>query len=316
MNPINLDQLLAQISGLQANSASSGIMVGARFDRLLENLRLTQDQRDDGITKHSGVRSCLNQHYWGTSSGSANSLLVGSWGKSSEIRPPRDIDVMFVLPQEVYERFQTRPGNRQSQLLQEVKSVLARTYINTDMSGDGQVIVVRFISYGVEIVPAFELTTGRYWICDTNNGGRYKTIDPVAEINGVKESNTATNGNTRDLIRMTKRWQDYCSVPLKSFVIELLAIDFLRTWEHRGKSTTYHDWMTRDFFRWLKDKSAYSFVTVPGTYETIYLGDAWKSKAESACTRAEKACDYEAGNKPFAAGEEWQKIFGTFIPIS
>lgn len=316
--PSPLEEMLAQIAGIQAlsNATSSGISVTARFARLLENLRLTQDQREDGITKHSGVRSCLNSHYYGTSSGSANSMLVGSWGKSTEIRPPRDIDVMFVLPYEVYQRFESRPGNKQSQLLQEVKSVLARTYQSTDMSGDGQVIVVRFISYGVEVVPAFKLTSGQYWICDTNNGGRYKRTDPIAEIDGVKQSNDQTIGNTRDLIRMVKRWQEHCSVPLKSFVIELLAIDFLRIWEYRGKGSTYYDWMTRDFFRWLKQKSAYNYVTVPGTSETIYLGDDWKSKAESACGRAEKACDHEAGNRPYSAGEEWQKIFGTFIPIS
>ena len=90
---------------------------------------------------HSGVRRCLNYNYYGTSSGAANSFLVGSWGKSTEIRPPRDIDVMFVLPFEVYQRFEQRPGNKQSQLLQEVKGVLARNYPATEMRGDGVLFV-------------------------------------------------------------------------------------------------------------------------------------------------------------------------------
>jgi hypothetical protein len=59
----------------------------------------------------------------------------------------------------------------QSALLQEVKSVLTETYPNSDMSGDGQVVVVRFGTYNVEVVPAFALTNGRYWICHTNDGG-------------------------------------------------------------------------------------------------------------------------------------------------
>jgi len=316
MSHQTLDQLLSQLGGSTLLTASAGITVGTRFDKLLENLRLTDDQHRDGIVKYTGVRICLNSHYYGVSSGSANSLLVGSWGKSTEIRPPRDIDVMFALPSWVYDRFQTRPGNKQSQLLQEVKSVLAKSYPATEMSGDGQVVMVRFTSYSVEVVPAFKLTTGKYWICDTNNGGSYKTVDPDVEIAAVKDSNTVTSGNTRDLIRMMKRWQEHCSVPLKSFIIELLAIDFLQTWEHRGKSSTWYDWMTRDFFRWLKQKSAYYSVSVPGTYECIHIGDAWKSKAESACARAEKACEYESYKRPYSAGEEWQKIFGTFIPTS
>src|SRR5438067_160515 len=99
--------------------------VSQRFDKFLANIRLTTDQEKDGITKHSGVRKCLNLHYYNNTSESENSMLVGSWGKRTRVRPPRDIDVLFILPNSVYRRFESRPGNKQSQLLQEVKSVLA-----------------------------------------------------------------------------------------------------------------------------------------------------------------------------------------------
>jgi len=285
----------------------------ARFKRLLENLTLTDAQKADGETKHRGVRKCLNAHYYSSGSETANSLLVGSWGKATRIRPPRDIDVLFQLPYSVYQRFEQRPGNKQSQLLQEVKSVLEKTYPITKMRGDGQVVVVQFGSYAVEVVPAFALDGGGYWICDTNGGGKYKKTDPDAEVAAIKQSNDASNNNTRDLIRMMKCWQAYCNVPLKSFQIELLAIDFLALWEHRGKSATYYDWMTRDFFTYLISK-ANSVLFVPGTWETVWLSDAWKSRAESALWRAERACADES-NYPCLAGGEWQKIYGTDIPI-
>lgn len=275
---------------------------------------LTADQQSDGQTKHTGVRQCLDEWYYG-SKYSGNGFLVGSWGKSTEIRPPRDIDIIFVLPKSVYDRFQERSGNKQSQLLQEIKYVLSQTYSTTEMSGDGQVVIVPFSSYGVEVVPAFLLQGGQYWICDTNDGGRYKTADPNAEIKKVKDSNDATKGNTRDLIRMLKRWQEYCNVPLKSFLIELLAMDFLASWQYKGNSTVYYDWMVRDFFLFLKNKSQWSSVIVPGTYESIYLGDTgWQSRAESAYNRAVKAIEYETSNMPYSAGGEWQKIFGDDIP--
>jgi hypothetical protein len=56
-----------------------------------------------------------------------------------------------------------------------------------------------------------------------------------------------------------------------------------------------------------------SYVTVPGTYEIIWIRDAWKSRAESARYRAEKACEYEAKEMPNSALAEWQKIFGNYI---
>jgi Second Messenger Oligonucleotide or Dinucleotide Synthetase domain len=289
--------------------------VSARFTSFLSNLKLTYSQRVDGSTKHKGVRTCLNRHYYNSSSDSDNSLLAGSWGKSTEIRPPRDIDVLFGLPKSVYDQYESRIGNKQSQLLQEVKSVLAATYSTTKMRGDGQVIVVPFESYAVELVPAFLLTDGKYWICNTPDGGSYKTVDPKAEKSHIKVSNDDTKGNTRDLIRMMKCWQDYCNVPLKSFVIELLVVQFIAGWAHKGKSTVYYDWMVRDFLNYLKGKYSWESVSVPGILETISLGDSWKSRAETAYSRAAKACEYEAAKKPDEAGSEWQKIFGSLIPI-
>src|SRR5213595_2656276 len=93
--------------------------VSTRFSTLLDNLRLTDAQRTDGKTKQEGVRYALNRHYYDSYSSTDNSFLAGSWGKGTEIRPPRDIDVMFVLPFSVYDRYQQVQGNKQSQLLQE-----------------------------------------------------------------------------------------------------------------------------------------------------------------------------------------------------
>lgn len=181
------------------------------------------------------------------------------------------------------------------------------------MRGDGQVVMVQFDSYAVEVVPAFALDGGGYWICDTNGGGRYKKTHPDAEIAAVRVSNEASNNNTRDLIRMMKCWQAYCNVPMKSFQIELLVIEFLELWPYRGRSAMYYDWMTRDFFKFLIGK-ANGWVMVPGTFEIVWLGDEWRSRAESALGRAERACADEI-SYPCLAGGEWQRIYGTDIPM-
>lgn len=289
--------------------------VSQRFDTFLSNISLTTEQEQDGIKKHSGVRSCLNKHYFNITSESANSRLVGSWGKWTRVRPPRDIDVLFVLPHAVYQRYEGKVGNKQSQLLQEVKSVLSNTYSTTKMRADGQVVVVPFASYAVEVAPAFKLTNGRYWICDTNDGGKYKETDPDAEIQAISASDTQYKGNTRHLIKMMKKWQAYCSVPLKSFLVELVAIEFISSWQHHGNTSVYYDWMVRDFLQHLINKAG-SYVLVPGTYEIIWLGSDWKSRAESAYSRAVKGCQYEADNKNTDAWWEWHNIFGDDVPLN
>lgn len=51
-----------------------------------------------------------------------------------------------------------------------------------------------------------------------------------------------------------------------------------------------------------------------GTENIIQLGDAWKSKLETAYARALKACEYEKADDGDAAAREWRKIFGPQFP--
>lgn len=307
-------QLNGGLFSLLPNSSSPmWIAVRQRFTQFHNSLALTPAQFLDGLTKRNGVVSCLNRHYYDLSSDTDNSFLIGSWGKNTATRPPRDVDVYFVLPVEVYHRLQSYAWNRQSALLQEVKDALSLTYPNTDMHGDGQVILVHFESYNVEVIPAFPLDNGQYWICDTHNGGSYKQTDPWSEVRHIDAIDKITNGNLRPLIHMLKAWQENCCIPLKSFMLELLAADFLQKSPWRLNDFFYFDWITRDFFAYLYHQ-VNTFVTVPGTQERIYLGNEWQSRTLMAYNRAEKACQYEKLNLVEAAGEEWQKIFGQQIP--
>lgn len=286
--------------------------VSSRFETFLNNITLTQAQKDAGSERKASVVRALNAHYWSANSDSSNSKYIGSWGKFTRIRPPRDVDVLFTLPKSVYDRFAGRTGNVQSQLLQEVKNVLLAKFPNTAIRGDGPIVNVPFSAYNVELAPAFLLTGGQYWICMTDNGGRYKTADYDAEITLIRESNDNTKGNTRNLVRMMKCWQGYCDVPIKSFWLELLAVEFLSSWEYRTQSKMFYDWMVRDFLKYLEGRKN-SYVYAPGTREAMYLGSAWLSKAQTARQRAEQACSWET-DYPGLAGEEWQKIFGTDMP--
>ena len=117
------------------------IAVRQRFTQFHNNVTLTLLQQLDGWKKKDGVVTCLNRHYYGAPSGTDNSFPVGSWAKDTAVRPPRDLDLYFLMPWAVYQRFQGYTWNRQSSLLQEVKNVLAKTYPNTDMRGDGQVVL-------------------------------------------------------------------------------------------------------------------------------------------------------------------------------
>jgi hypothetical protein len=152
------------------------------------------------------------------------------------------------LPRQIHDRFEARAGNKQSQLLQEIKDVIRATYSRTEMRGDGQVVLVPFDTTAVEVAPGFRFTDGTIRVCDTNNGGRYIVSTAEAERLSIEQSDLICNGDTHALARMLKHWRVEQNVPLKSFQLERLAVDFLAQYEPCARDIFFYDWMVRDFF--------------------------------------------------------------------
>jgi Second Messenger Oligonucleotide or Dinucleotide Synthetase domain len=287
--------------------------VTPRFTRFISNLRVSDTHREAGLKKFNNVVGSLNRRYYEYSSDTLNGIVIGSWGKHTQITPPRDVDALFLLPDHVYHRFQQRAGNRQSQLLQEVKDALFVTNPRTEMRADRHVVLVPFDAVTVEVAVGFRCQDGSIIVCDSKGTGTYPTSTAIAEAAELDASDRAWNGNTRALIRMIKCWQDNCNVPLKSFMIERLAQAFLFQWEHHLQGTFYYDWMVRDFFGYLISLSNGGWVAMPGG-EIISLGNDWLTRAQTAYRNAVNACQNERENYQWLAGEDWQKIFGPKMP--
>jgi hypothetical protein len=285
--------------------------VTPRFNAFLSNLTVSETHRQAGLKKFNNVVASLNRRYYGHSSETENGIVIGSWGKNTQIAPPRDVDTLFLLPDDVYFRFQPRAGNRQSQLLQEVKDALLVTNSRTSMHADRHVIAVPFDAVTVELAVGFRCSDGNIIVCDAKGEGRYTVSTAIAEARDLDLSDRAWNGNTRALIRMIKCWQDNCNVPLKSFMIERLAQDFMLHWKHHLENVFYYDWMVRDFFAYLIQHSNGSLI-MPGG-EVISLGSDWLSRAQTAYRNAVSACENEHDNYQYLAGDDWQKIFGSKI---
>lgn len=294
-----------------ARLAARKIALG--FKKFLTNIQLTPKQMHDALIKCSGVCKKLHDHYYGSNYDGSTKLLVGSYAKKTAIAPPSDVDILFVMPYKEFKKYNSHSGNGQSQLLQDIKYILLEKYPDTDMRGDGQVVMVNFTSYNVEVIPAFHLKNRIYYIPDTHSGGSWKETSPLSEKLNIFKSNARSKGNTFRLIKMIKAWKYYCNVDIKSFVIELRAINFLEKWKYYDKSLIYYDWMVRDFFRELL-KYVNNECKIPGINEKKSYGDEWESKAKSALSRTIKACEFELKGDYISAVQEWKKIFGDRFP--
>lgn len=287
--------------------------VSTWFSTFCQNLRINSTTVSNIQSRYKAITKRINIDYYGTTSETANSLYVGSYGRGTDI-VVSDIDVLLKLPYETYKRFDNYIGNGQSALLQEVKTVIQKTYSTTHLRGDGQVIVISFTDGVVfEIVPGFINKDGSYTYPDTNNGGSWKVTNPKPEIDEINRANNAWNKNLKRLCRMARAWKYEWDVPMGGLLIDTLAYNFLKDWKYKDKSYTYYDWMSRDFFEFLKDQNPnQSYWYAPGSNQLVHRKGGFEYKAKRCYNISLEAIEKESF--PYTAKSKWREIYGTKFP--
>ncbi|REJ06038.1 SMODS domain-containing nucleotidyltransferase, partial [Halobacillus trueperi] len=255
----------------------------------------------------------INIDYWGSTSELNNSLYVGSYGRGTEIFTS-DIDLIVRLPFKTYEKFNNYSSNGQSALLSEVKGILQKTYGTSHIKGDGQVIGINFTDgINFEIVPAFINVNKSYTYGDSNGGGNWKTTDPRSEIEALNTLNKNTNKNLKRLCRMIRAWKNHCNVQMSGILIDTLAYKFLSDWDYRDKSFLYYDFMSRDFFKYLKEiDESKTYWLAPGSNRYVRKNGNFKYKATQAYNKSLEAISKE--NMNHTAKQKWREIYGTRFP--
>lgn len=197
-------------------------------------------------SRYHRITKAANQIFWGSNSDVNHSIYVGSYGRGTAINTS-DLDVLFQLPDSEFFHFSGMYGNSQSRLLQAVKKAVLDTYPNTDIRGDGQVVVVKF-SDGMkfEILPAFKIQN--YWgyeeiykYPDTHMGGNWMTTNPKAEQTAMKQKNSDTNGLLYATCKHIRYIRDnyYSSYHLSGILIDSFVYEAMGNWHFRKGGEEY-----------------------------------------------------------------------------
>ncbi|WP_348524552.1 nucleotidyltransferase [Pigmentibacter sp. JX0631] len=284
--------------------------VANMFEKFLENLKI--DNEDIISSRYAEITASLNKYFRDTESKTNNSLQVGSYGRHTAIKDISDLDMIYFLPQDQWERFKTK----QSYLLQETKKAIKERYPNTEMSGDGQVVTVSFTDgQTFEILPAFEEDDGSFKYPDTNDGGSWKNTDPRKEIDAISELNKKKNGNLRELCKMARAWKNKHGIEMGGLLIDTLSYNFLNdTTDYDEKSYSSFDSLVKDFFNYLLNlPSEQTYYYAPGSKQRVNVKKSFQKKAKEAydlCLKAIEAKGSEGVNK------KWIKIFGKPFPLA
>lgn len=100
------------------------------------------EQRSLVSQRYRRITRAVNSEFWGSSSETAHSLYVGSYGRGTAI-DTSDIDILVELPRDEYYKYDALRGNGQSRLLQALKNAILQTYPNSDIHGDFNQLVFK-----------------------------------------------------------------------------------------------------------------------------------------------------------------------------
>lgn len=201
-------------------------------------------------------------------------------------------------------------------MLQSVKSSLQKTYSSSNVSGDGQVVVIDF-SNGIkfEIVPSFKLDDGTYVYPDTHNGGSWKYMDPKEEMKCFNGRNSISNNNLKRLCRMARAWNSNMNVFMSGILIDTIAYRFMQDYEYADKSYFYYDWLSRDFFKYLYDNADKEYWVKFGDNKHVKKQYSFKNEAKKAYELSLSAIDAYDKGYSYTWHSKWRGIYGTKFPI-
>lgn len=282
------------------------------------NTNIRTSAKDSTITlRKNQIAKRINNDFRNGLVSEGNTLYVGSYGRNTENVDVSDIDLLVILPWSYYHKYDAYTCNGQSCLLQDVKRSIAKTYPQTQMRADGQVVQVSFTDMTFEIVPCFEYSDSSFLYPDTNNGGSWKRMYPREEIQAVQERNKETNYNMSALCRMMRSWKDTNNVSIKGITLDILAHRFLKDYSYKDKSFIYYDYMVRDFFAYLKNiPSSQISYKVMGSNRYITDIGSFQKKAKLAYDLALGAIEADSKGYNWLRNFKYREIFGTRFPVN
>lgn len=282
--------------------------VANNFKTFCNNLLVDATKRSTIASRREAISRRLNKDFWGMDT-TSGAFYVGSYGRNTANGWISDIDIAFEMPPSQYYKYDVWTSNGQSAFLQAVKNSIIKTYSNTSLKADGQIVEVLFSdSMKFEVLPVFENSGGSYTFADASNGGSWKTTNPKPEIQAIKDGDSLTNNNLRNLCRMARAWAFYCSVPIKGILIDTLAYRFLTNWPNRNQSYLYYDFMSRDFFEYLKNQSESQTTWYAlGSGQLITNYSNFRPKAKTAYNLALEAIEYDSKNFEWSSKQNFSR---------
>ena len=281
--------------------------IAIMFTDFLDNLKV--DNATQISARYKEITGSLNKCFRNSDSKVNNCLQVGSYGRWTAIKGISDLDMLYIMPKAKWKNYK---DGKQAQLLTDTKNAIKARYPNTNIRVDRLVVTVTYTNFHVEVQPVFEQDDRSFKYPDTYNGGSWKITKPREEIAAMKEFVDQKNKNLRRLCKMVRAWKNKHGVGMGGLLIDTLAYNFLSSTDYYDdKSYLYYDYMSRDFFKYLKNQPNQDHYQALGSRQDVKVKTRFQEKAKKAyelCLKAIEASDSDV------AYDKWKKVYGRTFP--
>lgn len=265
-------------------------------------------------TAYANITARLNKDFWDLDSNdTSHRRQIGSYGRRTAIHGISDLDMAFELPWDLYEKYRNYQGNGPSQLLQEVRKSLKARYPRTEVKGDGQVVVIEFANFVVEVLPSFiDEECDGYRFGDTHGGGTWKLCKPIKEMEAMDKRNGETNRNLKHVCKMVRAWKNEHGVSMGGLLIDTLVHNFFgQTDEYDQASYKSYGKLFVSLFTYLGGLQHQDYWAAPGSAQRVHSSGKFQKKAKKAAVKCQEALDAETDKKKIKL---WREVFGRCFP--
>jgi len=282
------------------------------FSELLENLNLDLKQAKKISYHYRKITKSLNLAFRGTNSRVANRLKVGSVGRHTAIKGISDLDMLYIMPASEYEYY-NRKVNGQSELLTDVRNILAEQYPEQTVRKDRLVVQVVFKNFHVEVQPVFRQDDGSFKFPESYNGGSWRITKPLHEKAAMTAFSREKSNNLRKLCKMVRAWKNLHGVNMGGLLIDTLAYRFLSsTSEYDNTGNGSLGVLARDFFEYLSNEERRERYLALGSNQYVRVKSPWFGRA--AQHGYELCCDALGSEGTASENDRWRKVFGRAFP--
>lgn len=276
------------------------------FQTLLGWLTPTATESNSAASHRTSIDTCLKSNH-----GMTGFFRSGSYGFGTSVSGYSDVDYFAVFPA-------NRLHTSSVDSLNTIASTLRIRFPQSGVYVDAPAIVIPFGTTRAErheIIPAHEIGTtpaGRKIYGMPNRVGGWMQASPDASGAWINAADVKLGGKVKPLIRFAKAWKYYNDVPIRSFYLELRAVQFALT-----QTTILYRYDMKSLLDSLN--ANLPAVAEPETGSTVYvcydheLG-AVQTAIKTALAWANNARSEEDAHRAVQAFNSWDRVFAGQFP--